>query len=193
MQALPHFLLVVRGLGTETKDLRTKLENFSMVIAKAARFGSAATGTRDFIPTRRKWHARAASQWIHVEHNQSRTGAEMNVIAGRGIQRQIGKASADKMRACSVIQRDGEIRGKLRKGAVVHRRPKLFGEQRSGTFSSTCLAGYLFGLSFSSVDFPQMISPGCTGHLNCPFSSRMSLPSTGSAWPSKKVMTPNPL
>ena len=25
---------------------------------------------------------------------------------------------------------------------------------------------YLFGLSTSSVDLPQMMSPGCTGHLN---------------------------
>ena len=54
MQALPHFLRVARGLGTETKVLRTEFENLSMVIAKAARFGSAATGSRDFIPTPRK-------------------------------------------------------------------------------------------------------------------------------------------
>lgn len=69
MQALSHFPLVVRGLGTETKDLRTEFENLGMVIAKAARFGSAATSARNFIPARRKWHAWAASQWIHVEHD----------------------------------------------------------------------------------------------------------------------------
>ena len=72
--------LVIGRLRAESKNLRSKLTNLSVMIAEGARLRGAASRAGDVVPTGWKWDAGTAGKGINEKYAQSGPAKKVDIL-----------------------------------------------------------------------------------------------------------------